>query len=349
VDPEEFDLLKQGDVEAWNQRNMSASVDLRDAQLPAANLAGIILVRAYMASANLTRAELSRAFLRHIDLRGAILEGTDLAGADLRNSDLSGVQASNACFRKADLRCATFTGGSLRHADIGRALIGETNFIDVDLSTVRGLETCVHEGPSTLDHRTLTQSRSLPRSFLQGCGLPDVFIEYLPPLFWENPLEFYSCFISYSHADKKFACKLHDVLQGRGVRCWLDEKKMLPGDDIYDKVDRGLRLSDKVLLCCSEASLRESWWVDNEIRIALAKEREAHQKRGEHRRAIVPLNLDGFLFTDGWESGYREQILSRLAADFTGWQTNEGKFEHEIEKLVRTLRANEVKQRSAGS
>jgi hypothetical protein len=23
-----------------------------------------------------------------------------------------------------------------------------------------------------------------------------------------------------------------------GVRCWLDEKQMLPGDDIYEQVDR---------------------------------------------------------------------------------------------------------------
>ena len=34
------------------------------------------------------------------------------------------------------------------------------------------------------------------------------------------------------------ACRV----QGRGVRCWLDEKQMLPGDDIYEQVDRGIRL-----------------------------------------------------------------------------------------------------------
>ena len=55
----------------------------------------------------------------------------------------------------------------------------------------------------------------------------------------------------YAHEDKLFARRLHDALQGRGVRCWLDEKQMLPGDDIYEQVDRGIRLWDKVLLCCS--------------------------------------------------------------------------------------------------
>ena len=46
----------------------------------------------------------------------------------------------------------------------------------------------------------------------------------------------------YAHEDKLFARRLHDALQGRGVRCWLDEKQMLPGDDIYEQVDRGIRL-----------------------------------------------------------------------------------------------------------
>lgn len=38
------------------------------------------------------------------------------------------------------------------------------------------------------------------------------------------------------------------------MRCWRDEKQMLLGDDIYEQVDRGIRLWDKVLLCCSRHS-----------------------------------------------------------------------------------------------
>ena len=37
----------------------------------------------------------------------------------------------------------------------------------------------------------------------------------------------YWAFISYSHADKDFARKLHNVLQENGIRVWLDEKQLI--------------------------------------------------------------------------------------------------------------------------
>jgi hypothetical protein len=114
---------------------------------------------------------------------------------------------------------------------------------------------------------------------------------------------------------------------------------VLPGEAIYDAVDRGIRLWDKVLLCCSEAALT-SWWVDNEIQITLAKEQQLAKERGHKVHALIPLNLDGYLFTGKWQSGMQTQVRNRLAADFTGWEGNNAKFEEQMGSVIKALRAD---------
>ena len=151
----------------------------------------------------------------------------------------------------------------------------------------------------------------------------------------ESEADYYSVFISYSHDDRVFAERLYNALQSRGIRAWLDKHWMLPGDDIYEQVDRGIRLWDKVLLCCSEASLT-SWWVDNEIDRAFEKERELMKQRERKVLSLIPLNLDGYLF-DGWEHEYKDYLTERLAADFTGWETDNAKFEREFERVVKAM------------
>lgn len=205
------------------------------------------------------------------------------------------------------------------------------------MSACKNLSAIQHDGPSVLDIRTIQCSGRLPLIFLRGVGLPDTLIDYLPSLLG-SVIEFYSCFISYSHEDKVFARRLHDQLQGQGIRCWLDEHQLLPGDDIHEGVDRGIQLWDKVLLCASLSSL-SSWWVDREINSAFQKEAQLMKTRGGKKAlALIPLNLDGYIFA--WENGKAGEVRSRLAADFRGWEFNNTIFETQFKRLVRALRAD---------
>ena len=235
------------------------------------------------------------------------------------------------------LNRANLTNALLTRANLAGAVFCWTIVGDVNLSEVHGLDNVTHLGPSTIGIDTLTRSRGkISAAFLQRAGVPRQIIETLPAL-GADEVALHSCFISYSHADSSFAIKLYDSLQDQGVRCWLDRKDLLPGDNLYSGISSGIRSGDRILLCASKSALT-SWWVDNELSIAFAKEQEAWRGGQGQASLLIPLNLDDFIFSSEWKNGKAEQIRSRLAADFTGWEGDEKKFDETFKRLLAALK-----------
>ncbi len=165
---------------------------------------------------------------------------------------------NGANLSKAELRYANLSGTDLSEANFSGVELFETVLANIDLSVVMSLETCRHSGPSVIDFRTLEKSHPLPLEFLRGVGLPDNVIDYLPSLL-SQPIQYYSCFISYSSKDDDFARRIHADLQSKGVRCWFAPHDLPIGGKILDEIDAAIRLRDKVLLILSEHSIGSDW------------------------------------------------------------------------------------------
>ena len=202
-------------------------------------------------------AILSNANLSNVYLNDAILEFTDLHFANLSNTTFSGVYLSNV---------------NLSGANLSNAIILSAFFGAVDLSTVKGLETVKHHAPSTIGFDTMIRSQGkIPEIFLRNAGIPDSIIEAIPSLVGSlKPVDYYSCFISYSSKDQAFAERLYADLQSKGVRCWFAPHDMRIGDEIRPRIDESIRVHDKLLLVLSASSLA-STWVKKEVETAFEK------------------------------------------------------------------------------
>jgi len=279
--------------------------NIREANLQGANMTGSNLRGTKLNLANLSKANISRADISFSELNRANLFGADLSGSDLSNSVLKG----------ANLIGANLTGANLNGADLNNAVIGATLFGNVDLRNVKGLESLLHLGPSTVGIDTIYRSNGrIPVQFLRNAGLPRHLIDYIE-MFVDRNNKHYSCLISYSVKNKQFAHKLYEDLQAHGVRCWLVNEKLKRRDKNHTMMDAAVNLHDKLILILSEDSVDEVW-VENEYNQAVEKEMRSG------KTVLVPVTLD-----DAVESAEQPWAIklrrSRYAADFSLWQDSD--------------------------
>ncbi len=296
--------------------------DLRKANLCAADLIEAYLRGANLIEANLSKAILSDANLSKANLSGAILEKTEISRTSLRTANLSEARLFETNFNEADLKAAELRG----------AVMFDTVLGNVDLSETKGVDTCLHRGPSIIDFRTLQRSGQLPLSFLRGCGLPDNLTDYLPSLL-NQPIQFYSCFISYSSKDDEFARRLHADLQNEGIRCWFAPEVMKIGDRIRTRIDEVIRLHEKLLLVLSENSI-DSQWVEKEVETAFERE-------GETKTTVLfPVRLDATVMDrkTGWAADIKR---SRHIGDFSNWKNHDA-YQTAFKRLLRDLAINQT-------
>ncbi|HLJ49105.1 MAG TPA: toll/interleukin-1 receptor domain-containing protein [Bryobacteraceae bacterium] len=314
--------------------------DLRDANLSGANLSGANLCGADLSGANLsgadlTDAELDEANLSHSDLSEAVLNYADLSEAVLNDAHLYAANLllanlSKATLFNANLFMTNFFGANFFETNFSQARLRLTNFAAVNLSTAKELQTVIHEGPSPISIDTFYMSQGkIPEVFLRGCGVPEQFITYARSLV-SNPIEFYSCFISYSTKNGAFAQRLHVDLQASGLRVWFAPEDLKIGDRFQERIEESIRLYDKVMIILSRASI-QSAWVEREVNAAWERERR------EKRLVLFPIRIDNAVMTAPapWAADLRRQ---RHIGDFSGWKDHDA-YQKALTRLLRDLQA----------
>jgi hypothetical protein len=339
---DQLEILKQG-VKVWNrwrEENPREDIDLIEADLQRENLTRANLSFADLNKADLMWADLSGAYLYKSTFLEANLYQGNLTKADLRGADLWGANLGRAILAETDLEGANLSG-----ARFAKTILGS-----VDLSVIKGIEEILHFSPSVIGADTLMLSKGkIPELFLRGCGLSDLQIEFaklvvqgldseqvtditykIHQLYIKGGIEYYTCFISYSNKDEKFAKKLHDDLQNNGVRCWFAPEDMKIGDQIRPTIDRQIRLRDKLLVILSENSVK-SEWVGDEVEAALEEESTLG------RLVLFPIRLDDAVMDtrDDWAAKVKRR---RHIGDFSNWK-DEGSYRRAFERLLRDLKA----------
>jgi uncharacterized protein YjbI with pentapeptide repeats len=343
--------LEEG-VEAWNgwrraDHDGKTIASLQRAELVGAKLHGVRFDEAFLDLAHLREADLSAANISSANLRLAHLSSADLTGADLSGSDLHGAVLYRARLVGANLYRTNLTHADLEYADMTEAILMYTTFGDNDLSNVFGLNPVKHEGPSTIGIDTIYRSKgNIPESFLRGCGVPEEFITYAKSLV-ANPIQFYSCFISYSTNDQAFADRLYADLQNKGVRCWFAAHDVQGGRKLHEQIDEAIRLHDKLLLIPSPHSM-ESEWVKTEI--AKARKREVRDPESVlKRRVLFPIRLAPFETLRDWEcfdadtgKDSAREIREYFIPDFSNWK-NHDSYQEAFQRLISDLKATDSK------
>jgi hypothetical protein len=95
----------------------------------------------------------------------------------------------------------------------------------------------------------------------------------------------YDVFLSYSSKDKLVVRALAERLKSSGLKVWLDEWEVRPGDDILGRIEEGMEASRVMVFCISKHATGSQW---TKLEQGTVRFRDPINKA----RRFIPLRLD---------------------------------------------------------
>lgn len=124
-----------------------------------------------------------------------------------------------------------------------------------------------------------TEDPARPRDILE------YYFRHHPPALPGPKLEVFLC---HASADKAPVREIYRWLEASGYEPWLDEEKLVAGDEWREEITRAVRRAHLVLACLSKHAVSKEGFVQREIRMAL----DVAEEKPEGTSYIIPLKLE---------------------------------------------------------
>lgn len=152
-------------------------------------------------------------------------------------------------------------------------------------------------------------------------------------------------FLCHSSQDKPIVRELyHRLTSKEWLDVWLDEEKLLPGQDWDMEIEKAVETANAVIVCLSKNSVSKEGYIQRELRFVL----DIALEKPEGTIFIIPLRLDNcepprrlkaWQYADYFPEAYKDVSFAHLIASLTSRATSIGIF-----KSVEPARKNSKKQ-----
>jgi formylglycine-generating enzyme required for sulfatase activity len=125
-------------------------------------------------------------------------------------------------------------------------------------------------------------------------------------------------FLCHASQDKPAVRELYQKLRAETwIDPWLDEEKLLPGQDWHEEIEKAVEATDVVIVLLSKQSVSQEGYVQRELKLAL----DVADEKPENTIFIIPLRLDdcpaprrlrGWHYVDYFPENRKSWAIERL-------------------------------------
>ena len=124
-------------------------------------------------------------------------------------------------------------------------------------------------------------------------------------------------FLCHSKNDKPIVRELYTKLSSNGLDPWLDEEKLLPGQDWNLEIINAVTKTDVVLVCLSTSSVSKTGYVQKEIKYALDVAQQQPEGSifiipAKFEECEIPQSLSRWQWVNMYEAGGYQKLVKAL-------------------------------------